>query len=252
MTALAKQADLDIPFTEEVAADIFMGAFTTKWREAAAIASTVMAGTLYARYYDLPDASTWAPVADDARGLIDRVRVRWGVRTAEDFAHVCGERSREAASGAGGFVARNGAIIEQSQILTTHNLAPLVDRLGLVDSLRPRAKDLTEATLAWIVRQQTTRYDSWHSQLQMLKNTAYAWRQAIFFLSLVDPPGQRAAVAGLRSSVERQPDDWQRRFDPVVAGLQSVIEGAAFDSTGKLAGGRRFLGWSVGRHWLLT
>jgi hypothetical protein len=251
MAALAKRADLDIPFTEEVAADIFMGAFTAKWREAAAIASTVMAGTLYARYYDLPDASTWAPVADGAGGLIDRVRVRWGVRTAEDFARVCGKRSREAASGDGGFVARNGTIIEQSQILTTHNLAPLVDRLGLVDRLRPRAQDLAAATFAWVVRQQTTRYDSWLSQLQMLKNTAYAWRQAIFFLSLVDPPGQRVAVAELRGSVERQPDDWQRRFDPVVAGVQAIIDGATFDSTGKLEGGRRFLGWSVGRHWLL-
>jgi hypothetical protein len=31
---LAKQAELELPLVEEVAADIFMGTFTTKWRDA--------------------------------------------------------------------------------------------------------------------------------------------------------------------------------------------------------------------------
>jgi len=34
-----------------------MGRFTLKWRQAATIASDVMADTLYARYYDVPTAS---------------------------------------------------------------------------------------------------------------------------------------------------------------------------------------------------
>ena len=39
--------------------------------------------------------------------------------------------------GDGSFVARNGTVIEQSQVLTTHNLAPLVGGLGLADRLQP-------------------------------------------------------------------------------------------------------------------
>lgn len=52
--ALAKQAELELPLVEEVAADIFMGTFTTKWRDAAAVASRLLTGTLYANYYALP------------------------------------------------------------------------------------------------------------------------------------------------------------------------------------------------------
>ena len=250
MTALAKQAEADIPFVEEVAADIFMGTFTIKWREAAAITSCVMADTLYARYYNLPVSSTWE-IPEDGGGMIDRVRARWGKRTAEDFAGICAERAREAAIGDGSFVARNGTVIEQSQILTSHNLAPLVDRLFLADHIQPRGSELAVEIFDWIVRQQNTRFDSWHARLQMLKNTAYAWRQAIFFLSFVDPSGQRAAVDALRSSIERRPQEWQRRFDPVVAGFESVVDGGSFDASGRLGNGRRFLGWSVGPHWLL-
>jgi hypothetical protein len=250
MTALAKQAEVDIPFVEEIAADIFMGTFTIKWREAAALTARVMADTLYARYYDLPAASTWeAPEEGD--GVLARVRARWGKRTAEDFTQICAQRSREAASGDGSQVARNGAVIEQSQILTSHNLAPLVDQLSLADGLRSGGSELAVEILDWIVRQQNTRFDSWHAQLQMLKNTAYAWRQAVFFLSFVEASSQRDAVESLRSSMESRADEWQSRFHPVVTGLELVVNGAFFDASGRLGDGRRFLGWAVGPHWLL-
>jgi hypothetical protein len=39
LAALAGQAEIPLPLTEEAAADIFIGAFTVKWREAAADAS---------------------------------------------------------------------------------------------------------------------------------------------------------------------------------------------------------------------
>src|SRR5205823_3964943 len=146
--------------------------FTLKWREAAALASTVMAGTLYARYYDLPAASSWPPVDAADPGLVERVRVRWGKRTAADFTEVCNERAREAAAGDGSFVARNGSVIEQSQILTTHNLAPLVERVSLTGVVADAGAEWASRALKWLVKEHNTRYDSWRSQLQMLKNTA--------------------------------------------------------------------------------
>jgi hypothetical protein len=46
-----------------------MGAFTNKWRQAVAIAIRTLAGTLYARYYDLPEAQASAqPPAGPASG----------------------------------------------------------------------------------------------------------------------------------------------------------------------------------------
>lgn len=250
-TALAKQAEITIPFVEEVAADIFMGTFTVKWRRAAKVASTTMAGTLYATYYSLPDASTWAERSESSGRLVEQVKRRWGKNVAVDFAAICAERANEAGSGDGSYVARNGAVLEQSQILTTHNLAPLVHGLGLADRVQPRAGDLATTIFEWIVRQQNTRLNDWHSQLQMIKNTAYAWRQAMFFLSFIDTSGQRSAVDHLRTLMVERPADWQQRFEPAVAGIESAINDTAFDVTGRTFTGRRFLGWSVGPHWLL-
>jgi len=250
MAALAQQADIHVPFVEEVAADIFMGTFTMKWREAASVAASIMAGSLYARYYDLPDATTWVDT-ESGRGVVRRVVSRWGKPTAEAFARVCEARAREAASGDGSFVARNGTIIEQAQILTTHNLAALVDRLGLHDVIGRRSLDLAATTFDWVVREQNVRRDSWHAQLQAVKNTAYAWRQAVFFLSFTTDHGRDEALARLRASVADQPQEWQQRFEPAVGGLEAVVEGARFDASGKVKTSRRFLGWSVGHHWLL-
>ena len=86
----------------------------------------------------------------------------------------------------------------------------------------------------------------------MIKNTAYAWRQALFFLSLVDHGQQRAAVSHLRQRCAAAPTNWQRRFEPVLLGLEALLEGRRFDSTGRVSNGGRFLGWSVGPHWLLA
>jgi hypothetical protein len=250
MAALGAQADLDLPLVEELAADIFMGAFTTKWTAAAALTSEALAGTLYARYYDLPDAATWDEGTPPA-GLLGRLRRRRDVPPAQRFARMCADRAREAEHGDGSFVARNGTVIEQSQILTSHDLAPLVDRLDLREEVAGRAADLAARAFRWIVHEQTVPRRAWGDQRRTVKNTAYAWRQALFFLSFAPGDEQAAAVAGLRELGSSRPAEWQRRFEPVVAGLEAVVAGDRFDASGRTGTGRRFLGWSVGRHWLL-
>jgi len=252
LSALAKQARLDLPLVEEVAADIFMGTFTTKWREAARITADLLDGSLYARYYDLLDAAKWTPPPAPDSGLLDRARLRWGKHTAEDFAEVCKERASEAASGDGSRVARNGAVIEQSQILTSHNLAALVARLEVQNELGVFAPDLAFRTFDWIVREQTTPRTDWRSNLRMVKNTAYAWRQAIFLLSLTDDTQQQSTIASMRDRWEAAPSDWRTRFQPVLSGLEAIASGGRFDTTGHCDNGRRFLGWSIGPHWLLA
>ena len=133
MGALAGQAGLAVPLVEEVAADIFTGTFTSKWADAATTTSTLLDGTLYARYYDLPAPQAWA---GPPGRITAKVTKRWGKTTAEDFAALCASRARQAhiSGGSGSRVAVNGTVLEQSQVLTTHNLAILIDGLGL----RPR------------------------------------------------------------------------------------------------------------------
>jgi hypothetical protein len=248
MGALAGEAGLSMPLVEEVAADIFMGTFTTKWRRAATVASEVMAGSLYARYYDLPAASVWE--SRPTPGVPRWRRRRWGKETADDFATLCVERAKEAqGNGKGSFGAVNGTVLEQSQILTTHNLATLIAELDLRDRLAERAPDLADATFGWIVRRLSQPWREYHSTLQAIKNAAYAWRQAIFLLSLCEPESQQRLIERLRDQV---PTGHADRFGEAVDGLSGIAAGARFGADGRLDGGpgRRFLGWSVGRHWL--
>ncbi|KAA5837165.1 hypothetical protein F1721_04985 [Saccharopolyspora hirsuta] len=237
--AMSSLAGTRLPLVEEVAADIFTGTFTAKWREAAAVASRELAGTVYAAYYDLPPESGWTEER--------RSRFKWGRRTADDFAERCGQRSAEAGSG-GNFVARNGAVLEQSQILTTHNLAVLVHELGLADQVREHAPDLVRRTFDWIVGRLGQRPDfGYHAALIQVKNAAYAWRQAVFLLSFCTPEEQQAQVRGLAEAVRGA---GLTRFEPAVEGLAHVLGGGRFDASGTApGGGRRFLGWARGKHW---
>jgi hypothetical protein len=149
-------------------------------------------------------------------------------------------------------VARNGAIIEQSQVLTTHNLASLFSALRLSQSVS--TAKLAHRTFEWVCHQQQVKRDDWHAQLLTLKNTAYAWRQMVFFLSMSEPSDVDSFMTWSATHLANQPLEFQQRFAPVFAGLHAVIDGDEFDATGlhPASGGRRFLGWSVGRHWLLN
>lgn len=228
--ALAKQAELDLPLVEEVAADIFTGTFTAKWRDAAAVASRLLAGTLYAHYYDLP--ADWS---EPQRPLL-----RWGKRTAEDFTALC----RQRAGTAGGSVAANGMLLEQSQILTTHNLAVLADALDLTDELRERAPELAWRALSWILRRQAQRADHLHAALIQVKNSAYAWRQALFLLSFCEPTVQMSLAVRLSAELRNS------RLAPAAEGLLQVLEGERFTPAGTMrrGQGRRFFGWARGAH----
>lgn len=238
--ALAKQAGLDLPLVEEIAADIFMGTFTKKFRDAAAITNRVMAGTLYGRYYDLVE--TWA----------DRIRTEWG--QALDFVELCGLRAREARTAReSSWVAANGIVLEQAQILTTHNLAVLVDRLGLRGQLSAVAGRLATRALGWAVRRMALPFPHRHAALVAVKNAAYAWRQGIFFLSFCDEHTQFATVEWLRPQVAGT------RLLPVLDGLAAIVDGERFDESGTVfylgddpvREGTRWLGWTTGRHRVL-
>jgi hypothetical protein len=256
MMALAREAGLRLPLVQEVAADIFMGMFTWKWQAAAIIASTSLHGTLYGRYYGLPGPEAWparpagAEVTDgagDAAGT--------GPALAAEFAARCAARAKEAQpdpSRARGYVARNGTVIEQSQVLTTHNLAVLVEGLELRDQLAATAPGVAGQALGWAIRALRQLPADRRARLQALKNAAYAWRQGIYFLSLLDPRAQRQAVDRIRDMARSARDGQPERLPDVIDGLAHVIAGGAFDPGGMApGGGRRFLGWSAGPHWLL-
>ncbi len=245
LRSLATAAGERIPLVDELATDIFMGDFSASYLRAAQAAAPVVAGTLYERYYGLPL---------DRLLTLNDVEKRWyDTPTSPGFAALCRELAGAANRRRSGSVAWNGTIIEQAQILTTHNVAPLLDRLDLADELRPEFPDLARRCFEWICRRQQFAIGDWQAQMQSVKNSAYAWRHMILYLALADAQEPQRFLEWAELHLSRQREDFQVRFTPVMAGLRAIVAGGSFDHNGcdPVTGGRRFLGWTIGRHWLL-
>lgn len=233
LRSLAAAAGESLAFVDELACDIFQGAFSETYLKAAKVAARLLKGSLYERYYGLP--------YDEVLGLDDVTRKDGGTPVSPGFARLCmrlaGARADDRWS-----VARNGTIIEQAQILTTHNLAVLFDGFGSagpVDCLESARR-----CFRFACRVQQKRGGDRRVALRAAKNAAYAWRQMLFFLSQVPRADQEAFLAWASEEFGRQEQGFRARFGPGFAGLRAAVQG---EGLGPEA--RRFLGWSVGKHW---
>jgi hypothetical protein len=245
LRALAAAAGERIPLVDELAADIFMGAFSERYLRAAQAAAPVLADTLYEHYYDLP--------LDRVLALDDIQKTRYGAPESPGFAALCVELAGVRREGSEWSVARNGAIIEQAQILTTHNLGQLLAGLSLRDELRPVLPDLARRCFEWICRRQQLVIRDWRAEMQNVKNSAYAWRQMIFYLSTADADEVPRFLDWAGDHLAKQREEFRDRFAPARLGLEAIARGGRFDGAGfdTATGGRRFLGWTLERHWLL-
>ncbi len=245
LRALAAGAGVSVPLVDELAADIFTGAFSATFLRAAQEAARLLRGSLYERYYGIP--------YETILHLDDVEQARFGAPTSPGFAQLCAELARTGHSDSWS-VARNGTIIEQAEILTTHNLAPLFTTFELARSMRPQLDLLARRCFEWICRRQQIPIHDWRAELQMVKNTAYAWRQMLFYLSLLDQADVDSFLDWSAAYLSREQSDFRQRFRPVMQGLVVIAGGDHFDPEGyhPASGGRRFLGWSVGRHWILA
>ena len=248
MRALAGDASLDMPLVEELAADIFMGEFSPKFLESAKRAADFLDGTLYAVYYGI-DREEIRRIPEKK----EKVKRVWFRRSKMEehnrFARLCALRAGVSLDTWDPAI--NGMIIEQQQILTTQNLAALFCALDLAEALRDRLSEMARHCFRWVCRRQQTKTAGWRSRLKMLKNTAYAWRQMIFFLSLVDRDEIAEFIGWAQKHLEKQSEDFRVRFHPALKGLMLAAQGRSLDSESAASkGARRFLGWSKTGHWL--
>eukprot|EP00930_Biecheleria_cincta_P001287 TRINITY_DN102427_c0_g1_i1.p1 TRINITY_DN102427_c0_g1~~TRINITY_DN102427_c0_g1_i1.p1 ORF type:complete len:925 (-),score=145.17 TRINITY_DN102427_c0_g1_i1:36-2810(-) len=233
MHALLNQAIRPLaPLTKEVAADIFEHAFSQPFEDAAMVAWSAVRGTCYARYYDLKEADFVGGAS-----LYDR----------------CKNRVQGGIDG----VAGNGMIIEQQQILTTHNLAVLFEQLALKDVLRLDLFDMALNCWQFICRslsrlpskdtRGTQGTQTWRVRLQSVKQVAYAQRQMLFFLSRL--PANKTVMPFLTQAqaiIERQPKADVRKVleEQLMPRLRHCLPQPEV-AVGPL------LGWSSGGHPLL-
>ncbi|MBP5942850.1 MULTISPECIES: hypothetical protein [unclassified Pseudomonas] len=246
--SLAATAKLDLPFVEEVAVDIFMGTFSNKFVEAARRAASLIGGTLYAHYYDI-DTNQLAILPDKPKSK-SRNYFQRDLDTSDALANLCAQRAN-APLGAW-HSATNGRIIEQQQILTTQNLSLLFGELGLKALLHRHLGSLAQQCFQWICIRLQMKIKFYHSSLVMLKNTAYAWRQMVFYLSMLDDAERRCAIDSMEEHFAAQPTVFRERFLPAIIGLRVAAAGLPLTlNRQKSEGARVFLGWTTERHWLL-
>jgi hypothetical protein len=241
MGALTRAAGLKIPLVEELAADIFMGGFTAKFLDAATHAAITLQDTIYERYYAVPTVALTAMQSSSE-----------GAGPSKPFSGLCAQRAHGREPG-GRSVADNGMVIEQAQILTTHNLAPLVVGLGLTDDLTAHADSLARRCFAWVVTTAGRTDGTWRHRLHRIKNAAYAWRQMVFFLSWMNLSAQAAFLDWAEEQVGQVAPEVSGRFAPALHGLRLAQQGetTALTPDGRLATDACLVGWTTGRHWLM-
>ncbi|MFL6607870.1 MAG: hypothetical protein ACJ8HF_06500 [Pseudomonas sp.] len=248
LRALAETAGLDLPFVDEVASDIFMGEFSNKFIDAARRAGKALTDTLYARYYDI-DTQVLATLPDKPKSRASQPFWRRSSTSTDALTTLCARRAN--AELGTWRPATNGTIIEQQQIVTTQNLSILFCELDLKTLLHPRGSSLAQACFEWICRRQQMRIEHFHGRLIMLKNTAYAWRQMIFYLSMLDESETASAIEGIEAHFVSQPIAFQEKFRPVMIGLRLAAAGRRLPQQDRtVEGARVFLGWTTESHWL--
>jgi hypothetical protein len=68
LSTLGQEAGDDLPWVEELAADIFMGRFSGKYLRAAQLAGQLLTDSLYAHYYDIDYPALTAITVTGRRG----------------------------------------------------------------------------------------------------------------------------------------------------------------------------------------
>lgn len=119
--------------------------------------------------------------------------------------------------------------------------------LSLKDTLGPSLMEMAQNCFRWICRRQQAKATKWHDRLIMLKNTAYAWRQLIFYLSMLPTEQAQKFLPFAREHLGKQGEHFQQRFGAVLRGLELAFDGVFHEKEDA----RRFLGWSKDKHWLL-
>ena len=179
-----------IALTNELAADIYEGAFSKKYVTSAKEAAKLMTGTLYERYYGLEyDKISRFRKQGHLYNLCHSLS---GVPKKTHRFHYYAPRE-------------NGKIIEWQQIITTHNLASLTNFLGLHEYLQSDNGAKSSHKIAeWIIDKHS-RYNpdnpDW-IRLREHKNIAYAFRQMLFFLSFQTNDVQLSVLAKLKTIPE--------------------------------------------------
>jgi len=113
--------------------------------------------------------------------------------------------------------------------------------------------ELARHCFQWVCQRQQVKANDYHTRLSHIKNTAYAWRQMIFFLAHLPQPEVAEFLRWAQEHLNQQPEAFRNHFRPALTGLVLATEGCSLDDDAiKQTGARCFLGWSKSKHWLVS
>jgi hypothetical protein len=196
-------------FICEQTADIFMGSFAPAYDEAALVAASMLEGSLYEKYYGL-DYDKLRSRTEVMKRRAPRV-IPWGKKTRRGALYEAVMAHSAEYGGRKGFcVVGNGMLIEHAMIYTTHNLATLVSEGARPEKPYEELAFEAFARAVGLIR----RFTGPTGKLRHMKNAAYAWRQALFFLSISQSePGDVICKAEIAARNKLGPDVVSRLFE---------------------------------------
>ncbi len=246
LRALSQSAGAQIPFVDELAADIFTGTFTFNFVKAAHLAAELLQDSLYARYYDIDYQEVLRIDVPTEPKASSNSRVP---SSSAAFTALCRRRAK---TNGGNMRAMNGMILEQQQIVTSQNLAGLFVQLNMFADLQDHLPDMARRCFIWICRRLQMKQTRVHARLIAIKNSAYAWRHMLFYLSLLETSTLAEFCHWMRQHLQKQRAEFQVLFHPAVNELLLLVAGQqTFECNSDQIANRIFLGWSDTRHWLM-
>lgn len=224
------------PFLAELAADIFTGRFVRKFDYATLTAASLLRDTLYERYYGLNYKNF------ETRFLKESLNLEKNSSTLIEL--MIKEEINIDLSPYQYFVVQNGMVIERAQIYTTHNLAMLIaENIELEHSYEELASKAFSHSLRLIIQSKRAK-KAGNNYLGAIKNAAYAWRQALFFLSL-------SPEETIEKTICHVEEKFLRSIDKDISNelFNRLKVSIHMECSHEIA--RPFLGWTVGKHWIV-
>ena len=253
LRALSRKAGMELPLTKELATDIFMGGFSNTYVEAAQASGKLLHDSLYESYYRINFKKINRLKTDEEKKAPSN---RWKKKPTGKAVMTLGKICEARAGVEPILPSECGMIIEQQQILTTHNLAVLYQALSLENSLSSHLEDMSFRCFAFVCKQlqrdARIHHRHRHRRLINVKKSAYAWRQMIFFLSMIpSKQKQKAFLDQLDAYYNDQPKAFRDRFSTAYDGLKRAADIHCHDYVvdPKQVDIQVFTGWSAKGHW---
>lgn len=253
LTALAKTAELGLPLTEELAADIFMGAFSDKFIKAIEQTAISMQDSLYAHYYNIDYNNLLSKLQTSNQqknsGWVAGLFNKHDKHQSDILLNICEKR---AGVKFGNYqVAETGMLLEQVQILSTHNLVILFNTLGLQNILKQHLPQMVKTCFIKICKRLQMPFKGYHAALVNIKQSAYAWRQMVFYLSFLNQEEQKVFFDWAINHLAKQKILLQDYISPLITDLIQISKNNIPHVEVMSDKSRRiFWGWS-NQHWLL-